>query len=115
MMEKSLTTIPYCDNLKLSLIPGEDIARLVLQIDAEVGTLGRRNRARGDQICARPDRSRATSRHSVVERSERSLRPGERSAAGGKGSRPGAFDLHDAPRTGGLPDLARGAAQGVAR
>src|SRR5437667_10993574 len=86
-MEMPLTTIPYSYNLKLSMIQGEGIAGLVLQIGAGFRASGRRNRAGSDQICPRACREpRAAHCDALVERSMPAVRAGGFAAEGHEGA-----------------------------
>src|SRR5438552_6140086 len=112
-MEKSLTTISYCDNLKLSLIQGEGIAGLVQQIDAEFRTSGRRTRAGSDQIrpCA-GRKPRTAPCDALVECSVSAVRAGGFAAEGDEGARTRPLHVYHAPRARGLPDTVGGTAEG---
>src|SRR5882762_2620490 len=96
-MEKALTTIPYCDNLKLSMIRGETIAGLVQQIDAGFRPSGRRNRAGSDQIRPCANRQPRTAHcDALVECFVLRSRAGGFAAEGDEGARTRPFYLHDA-------------------
>src|SRR6266851_9434633 len=112
-MEKSLTTISYCDNLKLSMTRGDTIGGLVQQIGAGFRASGRRNRAGSDQIrpCAGRE-PRAAPRDALVECPMSPIRAGEFAAERDEGARTRPFHLHHAPRARGLPDTVGGTAEG---
>src|SRR5213078_994674 len=115
-MEKSLTTISYCDNLKLSLIQGEGIAGLVEQLDAEFRTSGRRNRDGSDQICPCASReTRTAPGDALVECSMSAVRAGACAADRNEGARTHPFHVYHAARDRELPDTVDETAEGPDR